>query len=155
MGRNQDANWCVTKPFFDYVMGTRLDERGEKRDWALAGMLVVLCRQPVWQGLNYSHPKPVRVNRQPAAADPPHQGLFLSPRRLRRRSCWSYVGRRSWFQALRRYLPAAPCFQAIVGKDELTLGVPVEWVSLATGIGDAVYLILGISVDELDGCVQV
>ena len=23
MGPNQDANWCVTKPFFDHVMGTR------------------------------------------------------------------------------------------------------------------------------------
>jgi len=23
MGPNQDANWCVTHPFFDYVMGTR------------------------------------------------------------------------------------------------------------------------------------
>ncbi len=24
LGRNQDANWCVTHPFFDHVMGTRL-----------------------------------------------------------------------------------------------------------------------------------
>ena len=23
MGKNQDANWCVTHPFFDWVMGTR------------------------------------------------------------------------------------------------------------------------------------
>ena len=23
MGRNPSANWCVTRPFFDYVMGTR------------------------------------------------------------------------------------------------------------------------------------
>ena len=23
MGKNQDANWCVTHPFFDHVMGTR------------------------------------------------------------------------------------------------------------------------------------
>lgn len=23
MGRNADANWCVTKPWFDYLMGTR------------------------------------------------------------------------------------------------------------------------------------
>lgn len=32
MGRNQDANWCVTFPLFDHVMGTRIkyeyDERG-------------------------------------------------------------------------------------------------------------------------------
>jgi hypothetical protein len=24
MGRDQDANWCVTRPWFDWVMGTRL-----------------------------------------------------------------------------------------------------------------------------------
>lgn len=24
MGKNQDANWCVTKPWFDYVLGTRV-----------------------------------------------------------------------------------------------------------------------------------
>ncbi len=24
MGRDQNANWCVTHPFFDYVMGTRI-----------------------------------------------------------------------------------------------------------------------------------
>jgi hypothetical protein len=24
MGKNQDANWCVTRPWFDYVMGTRV-----------------------------------------------------------------------------------------------------------------------------------
>ena len=26
MGKNQDANWCVTKPWFDVVMGTRQAE---------------------------------------------------------------------------------------------------------------------------------
>ena len=25
MGRNQDANWCVTQPWFDHIMGTRID----------------------------------------------------------------------------------------------------------------------------------
>ena len=24
MNTNQDANWCVTKPWFDYIMGTRV-----------------------------------------------------------------------------------------------------------------------------------
>ena len=24
MGKNQDANWCVTFPFWDYILGTRL-----------------------------------------------------------------------------------------------------------------------------------
>ena len=25
MGREQDANWCVTRPWFDHIMGTRID----------------------------------------------------------------------------------------------------------------------------------
>jgi len=25
MGANQDANWCVTRPWFDHLMGTRVD----------------------------------------------------------------------------------------------------------------------------------
>ena len=25
MGREQDANWCVTRPWFDHLMGTRID----------------------------------------------------------------------------------------------------------------------------------
>jgi hypothetical protein len=24
MNTNQDANWCVTRPWFDYIMGTRV-----------------------------------------------------------------------------------------------------------------------------------
>lgn len=28
MGRNQDANWCVTKPWFDHLMGTRVPYKG-------------------------------------------------------------------------------------------------------------------------------
>jgi len=24
MNTNQDANWCVTRPWFDYIMGTRI-----------------------------------------------------------------------------------------------------------------------------------
>jgi hypothetical protein len=24
MNSNQDANWCVTRPWFDYIMGTRV-----------------------------------------------------------------------------------------------------------------------------------
>jgi sterol desaturase/sphingolipid hydroxylase (fatty acid hydroxylase superfamily) len=33
MGKNQDANWCVTWPWFDYVMGTRerFVEQGERQ----------------------------------------------------------------------------------------------------------------------------
>jgi sterol desaturase/sphingolipid hydroxylase (fatty acid hydroxylase superfamily) len=40
MGPNQDANWCITKPWFDIVMGTRVpyvDTDREKRDIAKRG----------------------------------------------------------------------------------------------------------------------
>ena len=32
MNSNQDANWCVTKPWFDYVMGTRVISEQELRE---------------------------------------------------------------------------------------------------------------------------
>src|SRR5690606_15024611 len=35
MGRDQEQNWCVTFPFWDYVMGTRvpyIDTETEKKD---------------------------------------------------------------------------------------------------------------------------
>ena len=32
MGPNQDANWCVTWPWFDWVMGTREHYVGTERD---------------------------------------------------------------------------------------------------------------------------
>ena len=51
MGRNQDANWCVTKPFFDYVMGTRVDSKGVKRKLELSAAMTRMVRgEPVWQG---------------------------------------------------------------------------------------------------------
>lgn len=31
MGLDQDANWCVTKPWFDWLMGTRIDYRYDER----------------------------------------------------------------------------------------------------------------------------
>lgn len=31
MGPNQDANWCVTKPWFDIVMGTRIASEAEPK----------------------------------------------------------------------------------------------------------------------------
>ena len=41
MNSNQDANWCVTKPWFDYLMGTRVISSAdlqEKIPWyCLAG----------------------------------------------------------------------------------------------------------------------
>ncbi len=32
MGPNQDANWCVTKPWFDHVMGTRIPYVGTPQE---------------------------------------------------------------------------------------------------------------------------
>jgi hypothetical protein len=32
MGRNQDANWCVTKPWFDWIMGTRIPYIGTEEE---------------------------------------------------------------------------------------------------------------------------
>jgi hypothetical protein len=32
MNSNQDANWCVTKPWFDYVMGTRVISSAELQE---------------------------------------------------------------------------------------------------------------------------
>jgi hypothetical protein len=34
MGPNQDANWCVTWPWFDHVMGTRVRYAGTEREAA-------------------------------------------------------------------------------------------------------------------------
>ena len=32
MGPNQDANWCVTRPWFDDLMGTREPYAGTERE---------------------------------------------------------------------------------------------------------------------------
>lgn len=32
MGPNQDANWCVTRPWFDHIMGTRVPYLGTERE---------------------------------------------------------------------------------------------------------------------------
>lgn len=34
MGPNQDANWCVTKPWFDDIMGTRIPYAGTEKEAA-------------------------------------------------------------------------------------------------------------------------
>ena len=38
MNSNQDANWCVTRPWFDYVMGTRVASTHELMESNLLGM---------------------------------------------------------------------------------------------------------------------
>lgn len=44
MGRNPSANWCVTHPWFDYVMGTRETTIGRPRESNVLG----LPRIPRW-----------------------------------------------------------------------------------------------------------
>lgn len=34
MGPNQDANWCVTRPWFDHIMGTRVQYSGTEKEQA-------------------------------------------------------------------------------------------------------------------------
>ena len=43
MNSNQDANWCVTRPWFDYVMGTRIASSHELLESNLTGMTL-----PLW-----------------------------------------------------------------------------------------------------------
>ena len=43
MNSNQDANWCVTRPWFDYVMGTRVASSRDLLESNLTGMYL-----PVW-----------------------------------------------------------------------------------------------------------
>ncbi|RYZ84400.1 MAG: hypothetical protein EOO68_31675, partial [Moraxellaceae bacterium] len=38
MNSNQDANWCVTRPWFDYVMGTRIASSRELLESNLTGV---------------------------------------------------------------------------------------------------------------------
>ena len=57
MGRNADANWCVTRPWFDYVMGTREFMPEAPRESNVLG----LQRLPGW--LTKRLPDPLRRGR--------------------------------------------------------------------------------------------
>lgn len=57
MGRNADANWCVTRPWFDYVMGTREFMPDAPRESNVLG----LQRLPAW--LTKRLPDPLRRGR--------------------------------------------------------------------------------------------
>ena len=46
MGRDQNANWCVTHPFFDYVMGTRKEYLGVQPPAAQAEPALTLVPAP-------------------------------------------------------------------------------------------------------------
>ncbi|TCB45342.1 hypothetical protein E0H83_07300 [Acinetobacter terrestris] len=49
MNSNQDANWCVTKPWFDYVLGTRVISSKDLQEQNPLGMVLPL---PVSKILN-------------------------------------------------------------------------------------------------------
>jgi Fatty acid hydroxylase superfamily len=46
MGRDQDQNWCVTAPWFDYVMGTRVDYQYDAEGRLLKEVPTVLKDAP-------------------------------------------------------------------------------------------------------------
>ena len=48
MNSNQDANWCVTRPWFDYVMGTRVASSRDLLESNITGMyLPTLLEKPL------------------------------------------------------------------------------------------------------------
>ncbi|MCU4521101.1 sterol desaturase family protein [Acinetobacter schindleri] len=51
MNSNQDANWCVTRPWFDYVMGTRVISSPELQEQNPLG---IYLPKPVSQALSSS-----------------------------------------------------------------------------------------------------
>lgn len=57
MGRNPDANWCVTRPWFDYVMGTREFMPEAPRERNVLGLTWL----PAW--LEQRLPDPVTLGR--------------------------------------------------------------------------------------------
>ncbi len=43
MNSNQDANWCVTKPWFDYILGTRVISSQELQEQNPLGISFAAC----------------------------------------------------------------------------------------------------------------
>ncbi len=69
MGRNQNQNWCVTHPFFDYVMGTRkryLGTKEERADLGRGALRPAPEPEPVSDREAQEAPAP--VNARPAVA---------------------------------------------------------------------------------------
>lgn len=62
MNSNQDANWCVTKPWFDYIMGTRVVSRAELMERNPLGIaLPRLIEQPLNQLVRKWRPATYRL----------------------------------------------------------------------------------------------
>lgn len=64
LGRHADANWCVTKPWFDYLLGTREFMPDQPREANVLG----LRRLPAW--LARRLPDPLRHGRVVAGRQP-------------------------------------------------------------------------------------
>jgi hypothetical protein len=48
MNTNQDANWCVTRPWFDYIMGTRIKANSDLAESNRLGVkLSTFVEQPL------------------------------------------------------------------------------------------------------------
>ncbi len=62
MGRNPSANWCVTRPWFDYLMGTREFTEGSPREDNVLGLSSIpqwlKDRLPSPQSRASEHPAP-------------------------------------------------------------------------------------------------
>ena len=58
MGKNMEANWCVTKPWFDHIMGTRIDySKKEKHDRFTK--LILKTKKVAQKGLEAT--KPIKI----------------------------------------------------------------------------------------------
>lgn len=66
MGRNPSANWCVTRPWFDYVMGTREFTQGSPRESNVLG----LSWLPEFIAKRLPKPETLGTENPPAAAPP-------------------------------------------------------------------------------------
>lgn len=65
MNSNQDANWCVTKPWFDYLLGTRVISSLELKEQNPLG--VILPKQvSAWLTQKVNQHFPAQVIEQPA-----------------------------------------------------------------------------------------
>ncbi|RCW70850.1 fatty acid hydroxylase family protein [Marinobacter nauticus] len=64
MNTNQDANWCVTRPWFDYIMGTRIKANPELAESNPLGInLPSIIENPMNRFLNKCFPQ-LRMNQQ-------------------------------------------------------------------------------------------
>jgi len=49
MGKNQEANFCITQPWFDYILGTRIHYREEKLPSGKAKIVEIKVPHPLRQ----------------------------------------------------------------------------------------------------------